>query len=63
MLGKYNLECPMCYVENSMQLNICTGVVKCKECGELFTNLLINIEEGKAVEVILEPLGGKMYER
>ena len=59
MLGKYDLECPMCYTENSMQLNRCTGVVKCKECGGLFTNL-INIEEGKAVEVILEPLGGMM---
>lgn len=60
MLGKYNLECPMCYAENSIQLNRNTGVMKCKECGNLFIDLTINIKEGKAVEVILEPLGGMM---
>lgn len=62
MLGKYDLECPICYVMNKIQLNKTTGVLKCKDCGSIFIDMNIRIEEGKVLEVILEPIGDMLYE-
>lgn len=57
MLGKYDLECPVCLESKCIQLNVSTGILRCRECGEVFADLFIKIENGKATEVILECKG------
>lgn len=39
MLGKFETECPLCYDVNCFSYNDETKIIKCKSCGEIYSDI------------------------